>query len=204
MAVKSGWSPARTARTVSGPRARLAPRRGGGYSTRPQWSRCAGSASAGEGIGGRQGARGLRWRRRVGRGIVPRQWRRAPRGVGKEAVDPRASRNRSGMIRTPRTHAPDVHRDQGRRADQRLGRRSSARLTPSAPACWPTRTRTLTVPGGGQRGDGIPFSRHRGRGGPLPFGQSWHLRQDGLHAARLVATPMLPARRTAGHRAVDR
>ena len=46
--------------------------------------------------------------RRAGRGIVSRQWRRAPRGVGREAVDPRAGRNRSGMIRTPRVRAPRV------------------------------------------------------------------------------------------------
>jgi hypothetical protein len=40
------------------------------------------------------------------RGMVSCQWRRAPRGVGKEAVDPRAGRNRSGMIHTPRVRAP--------------------------------------------------------------------------------------------------
>ena len=115
---------------------------------------------------GGAGGLALRERRRAGRGIVSRQWRRAPRGVGREAVDPRAGRNRSGMIRTPRVRAPDPHRDQGRRADQRLGRRSSAR--------------------------------------PTQYFRRWHLRQGRLHAARLVATPMLPARRTAGHRAVDR
>ena len=57
-AVKSGWSPARTARTGSGPRARPSPRRGGGCSTRPRRSRCAGSASAGEGVGGASGVPG--------------------------------------------------------------------------------------------------------------------------------------------------
>ena len=39
---------------------------------------------------------------------------------------------------------------------------------------------------------------------PLDQHNLRHLRQGRLHAARLVATPMLPARRTAGHRAVDR
>ena len=147
---------------------------------------------------------------------------------------------------------PDLDRDQGRRADQRLGRRSSARPTTICLACWPTRTRTLTVrvplPGPSvitsslvpaSRGRGLSpngpmlsgtatprfgpapccdcqqqhhqkpshagaFSQHRGRGGPLPSGQPWHLCQGRLHAARLVATPMLPARRTAGHRAAGR
>ena len=46
------------------------------------------------------GGLAMRQRRRTGRGIVSRQWRRAPRGVGREAVDPRAGRNGSGMIRT--------------------------------------------------------------------------------------------------------
>jgi len=32
--------------------------------------------------------------------MVSRQWKRAPRGVGREVVAPRAGRNRSGMIRT--------------------------------------------------------------------------------------------------------
>ena len=39
---------------------------------------------------------------------------------------------------------------------------------------------------------------------PLDQHNLRHLRQGRLHAARLVATPMLPARRTAGHRAADR
>jgi hypothetical protein len=34
------------------------------------------------------------------------------RGVGKEAVDPRAGRHRSGMIHTPRVRAADLDRDQ--------------------------------------------------------------------------------------------
>ena len=50
------------------------------------------------------------------------------RGVGKEAVDPRAGRNRSGMIRTPRTHAPDLDRDQGRRADPQISPRFSVSI----------------------------------------------------------------------------
>ena len=37
-----------------------------------------------------------------------RQWRRAPRGVGREAVDPHAGCNRSGMIRTPRVRPPTL------------------------------------------------------------------------------------------------
>jgi hypothetical protein len=73
------------------------------------------------------------------------QWRRAlPRG-GREAVDPHAGRNQSGMVRTSRDHAPDLHRDQGRRADQRLGRRNLRSTTTICPAWWPTRTRALTV-----------------------------------------------------------
>jgi hypothetical protein len=46
--------------------------------------------------------------------------------VGKEAIDPRAGRNRPGMIRTPRVRAADLYRDQGRRADLQIGSQSSA------------------------------------------------------------------------------
>ena len=39
----------------------------------------------------------------------------------------------------PQVRAPDLDRDQGRRADQRLGReKAPLRPTLSAPACWPT------------------------------------------------------------------
>jgi hypothetical protein len=50
------------------------------------------------------------------------------RGVGKEVVDPRAGRNRSGMIRTPRVRASDLDRDQGRRADPQISPQSSASI----------------------------------------------------------------------------
>ena len=81
----------------------------------------------------------------AGRGIVSRQWGRAPRGVGREAVDPCAGRNRSRMIRTPRVRAPDLHRDQGRRADLHISPQSSASiancctklaLTSLSPSWW--------------------------------------------------------------------
>ena len=90
-------------------------------------------------------------------GIVSRQWGRAPRGVGREAVDPCAGRNRSGMIRTPRVRAPNPHRDQGRRADQRFDRRSSARPTQSA--ALTSRQTARSTPG---RNPCVAGSTHRG------------------------------------------
>ncbi len=51
------------------------------------------------------------------------------RGVGKEAMDPRAGHHRSGTIRTPRVRTPDPNRDQGRRADLQIGPQSSASIT---------------------------------------------------------------------------
>ena len=50
------------------------------------------------------------------------------RGVGKEAVDPRAGRHRSDMIRTPRVRAADLDRDQGRRADPQISPQASASI----------------------------------------------------------------------------
>jgi len=44
------------------------------------------------------------------------------RGVGKEAVDPRAGRNQSRMIRTPRVRAADLDRDQAAVPIRRLAR----------------------------------------------------------------------------------
>ena len=43
-------------------------------------------------------------------------------------MDPRAGRNRSGMIRTPRVRTPDLDRDQGRRADPQISPPPSASI----------------------------------------------------------------------------
>ena len=48
---------------------------------------------------------------------------------GQGSRGPRAGRNRSGMIRTPRVRAPDLDRDQGHRADLQIGPQSSASIT---------------------------------------------------------------------------
>ena len=270
---------------------------------------------AGRRVSGAGGGWRCAQRRRAERGIVSRQWRRAPRGVGREAVDPRAGRNGSGMIPHPTGPRPRPSPRPGppcRSASWPQKLRSTNTI---CPACWLTRTRTLTVraplrlapllgrrpspagssrrrrcgghrrrgpcprgrqrrpsrpsdqprrlpssapaglsqgcslpghlspprsapcrdcqhhqlikdrrighlptahdpsvlehttpsePEGGHGGDGVSFSQHRGRDGPLPSARPWHLRQGRLHAARLVATPMLPARRIAGHRAAGR
>ena len=110
IAIRIEWAEPRTWR-CSGSRStrRISPSGGCAKTDGSCWSK----SERGRGAGAAQ-------RRRTGRGIVSRQWRRAPRGVGREAVDPCAGRNRSGMIRTPRVRAPDPHRDQGRRADPQI------------------------------------------------------------------------------------
>ena len=82
---------------------------------------------------GRRGSRGRQgaWRcaseegpgavlSRANGGVLPVGWERKPW--------PRAGRNRSWMIHTPRVRAADLYRDQGRRADLQIGPQSSASI----------------------------------------------------------------------------
>ena len=84
----------------------------------------------GAATGPRGGAGGWRYASKEGPGAVLSRANGGvlARGVGKEVVDPRAGRNRSGMIRTPRVRTSDLDRDQGRRADPQISPRSSASI----------------------------------------------------------------------------